>query len=425
MRKELVKNVPTQELSFEKALEVIRKHLQENQFAFDSENIQEKRMVYRDEVAKCLINKKLKVYGYEDSKDAIDNIVEELIGYSVLKDAMDDPEITDIYALNHETIFIENYKGEYKEYHKKWESPKHYHNTIERFLRNAKLEINPTDKSIVDFELGPNRGCVIHSSVATSGYALAIRKHGQKEIAVNDLIKQGVISEEEADFIEVIIKGGSNVIMAGVTGSGKTTSINAFLDAYVEGKRVMTAEDTRELNIANKHTVYLQSRKSSNPESNVSLANLVTTMLRMKPKVIVVGEIREEESVAAVESMETGHCTIFTMHAGSPMDAVNRLVIKYLTVMPALGSDTVERIIASAVDYIMIQDDIPGVGKRITSITEVTFEDESKNVKLTPIWKLSFESYEPELVNAISPIKAEKMLRRGVSKEKLEKYLDK
>jgi pilus assembly protein CpaF len=219
-----------------------------------------------------------------------------------------------------------------------------------------------------------------------------------------------------AELMRLLIKGERNIIYAGITGTGKTTSIRAILDHYVTSlnKRIIVCEETQELFLENDHTLDLVASKSDDKKSSITLYDLIITCLRLKPKYIVVGEVRAEEAEAAVEAMETGHSTIFTMHGGRPINCINRLVTKYLTKMPTLGIEVVERIIGSAVDYIWVQDNIPGIGRRVTEVAEVDYDFVNKCVRVTPIYKYDFKTNDFVLVNKIHPEKADLMLRRGV-----------
>ncbi|MFE8095553.1 ATPase, T2SS/T4P/T4SS family, partial [Bacillus toyonensis] len=240
------------------------------------------------------------------------------------------------------------------------------------------------------------------------------------------IIAFNVMSQEIADLLGTIILGECNVIYGGLTGSGKTTSIRALLDHYVSqaNKRMLVCEDTQELFPKNDHTLELVSVRNDDPKLEITLQEIIYTALRLKPKYICVGEVRGLEAESAVEAMETGHSTIFTMHGGKPMNIVNRLVTKYLSAMPTLGIDVVERIIGSAVDYIVLQDDIPDIGRKVTSITEVSFDFEKGRVALKTIFEYDFLKGDFEMVNKISQEKAKNMLRRGVKIETLKPLVE-
>ena len=189
-------------------------------------------------------------------------------------------------------------------------------------------------------------------------------------------------------------------------------------------KRMLVCEDTRELFPANKHTLELVTVKNDDPKVAVDLRHLVMTALRLKPKYICVGEVRGVEAESAVEAMSTGHSTLFTMHAGKPMDAVDRLVDKFLVAIPNISAEVAERKVANSVDFVAIQDDVRGVGRRVTSITEVGYDPENKRLVLKPIMRYNFITHQFDFVNKISEAKAETMIRRGVKLDDLYDYTE-
>lgn len=423
-------------LDYEDALEMVRKSLgnelisryetdDDENVVKDKEYMRRRKGQYRELINQIVLRENIRVRGYEDMNRFIDEMVAEFAGYSVLEDAFNDPEVSDIYVIRWDLIFVEK-AGVNRRYHKTFRNPKHYKDVLQRFIREAGKEINLGDSSIVDFELYGDRGCATSPRVSPEDYSLTIRKHSEDHINRDDLIRYGVINEEMADLLGTLIVGESNIIYAGLTGSGKTTTIRALLDYYVAkaNKRMLVAEDTQELFPKNEHTLQLVSVKSDDERVAVPLAKLIFTALRLKPKYIVVGEVRAEEAQAMVEGMETGHSTITTMHGGNPWNIVNRLVTKYLMAMPSLGIDVVERIIGSSLDYIAIQDNIPGIGRKCTLISEVSYDFNSRRVTIKPIVKFDFAKRDFVFVGKISRDKAETMMRRGVKWEEIKKWVE-
>lgn len=369
--------------------------------------------------------KGIRVRGYDNIETFIKEMVEESVGYSILSDAFDDPEVSDIFVIRWDLIFVEK-AGKNMKYWKTFRDPKHFKSFLDKLLARGRKEINYGDSKIVDFEIYGDRGCAISKAVSPKDFSLTIRKHAEDHIKRDDIVKYEVMTEEMADFLGMLILGESNVIYAGLTGSGKTTTIRALLDFYVSkaNKRMLVCEDTQELFPENEHTLELMSVKNDDKRLAVPLQNLIYTALRLKPKYIVVGEVRGEEAQSAVEAMETGHSTIFTMHGGIPWNIINRLVTKYLMAMPSLGIDVVERIIGSAVDYIAIQDNIPGVGRKMTILSEVSYNFDKGRVELKTIFRYDFKKKGFVLENKIDREKAEKMLRRGIPIEQLDDWVE-
>ena len=422
-----------QDKSYEAALIAIKKYIQEkkmknNEVSVDSgvndrKFFEERKKKYREYIKSAIAELRLRVDDY-DTAEFIEEALSDIAGYSILEDAFSDDEITDIFVNTDTEIFVEK-KGETIPYWKKFRSKQHYWDTVERFMKEAGKELNGGDKKIVHFELFQNRGCIIHNSVSTKEISMTFRKHGYSNITKEQLIRWNVMTQDMADFIGVAMRGELNIIIAGITGTGKTTSLQAIAKAELHDKRVLINEDTQELQLDNPNTLQLLSFKGKTRDETVELSDLIETSLRLKPRTNMIGEIRDGKSaLAAVESAETGHSTIFTMHGGEPINIVNRLVTKYLTAMPSLGIEVVERIIGSAIDYICIQDAIPGTGRRMTFITEVSYNFEERRVELTPIYEYDFEIKDFVKLNNIDKSKVRTMYRRGIQPEELKRCVD-
>lgn len=388
----------------------------------DKEYLAKKKKIYRNRITEAVISQNIKVDEYTRD-EFIEEALADIVGYGALEDAFSDDEITDIFVIDYETIFVEK-KGENIRYWKNFRSEQHYKLTLQRFIMESGKEMNKGDNKIVNFELYGDRGCSTDGIISTRSPSVTFRKHGYSEITKDDLIKYKVMNDDIVELIGLFLRGEMNVIYAGLTGSGKTTTIQALINHFIQDKRILICEDTPELALENPNTLALVSFKSSRESETVELYDLILTALRLKPRTIVVGEVRGKEAMAAVEAMETGHSTIFTMHGGEPVNIINRLVTKYLTAMPSLGIDVVERIIGAAVDYVCIQDAIPNVGRKLTILTEVTYDFTTRRVDLKPIFKFDFHTKDFKWINPISPQKAEVMLRRGIQVEELQKWLD-
>lgn len=428
-------------LTYEQILELVTSNmgnqlLNDNNISIDNKtNVVKDKQYLRDKLRhiKDFIRTILdanKVAMRDTTQDELLNMLgEDIVGYSVLSHAFYDDAVTDIFCMSYNNIYVEK-NGHNEEYPYHFPSAESYKIFVERLLRDAGgKELNKGENKIVDFDLYGDRYNVINDIVSPAGITMTIRKHSESHLRLPDMLAHDLMSQEFADLFGLLLEGESNLVYAGVTGSGKTTTLRALLDYYISkiNKRILVCEDTRELFLENKHTVELVTVKggkgSEKDTTAITLNDLIISALRMKPKYIVVGEVRGVEAETAVEAMATGHSTVFSMHAGNPIDVVNRLITKYLQAMPSLGVDVVERIIGSSLEFIAIQDDIPGIGRRCTSLTEVSFNYETGRVVLTPIVKFNFDTKDFDYINVISNERIEKLRRRGITQKQLDEYL--
>lgn len=430
-------------LDYDEAVEEIRKHLkdrlqQEAEYDLqgtesikvkkDKDYLRKIKAKYQEHIEDIVTINNIKVQGCEvgNFRVFIQEVVDSFVGFDILEDAFQNPDVSDIYIIDWQTIYIEE-DGVNVKYHKAFRSPTHFKSFLFRLLNEAGRELNLGDSKKADFELFGDRYCATSPSISPKSFSLTVRKHKEDHITFQQIMDSNLMDREMAEFFRLVIKGERNLVYAGITGSGKTTTIRALLDHNVTAlnKRMLVCEDTQELFPKNEHTLQLVSSLTGDPKTEVTLQQLVYTALRLKPKYIVIGEVRAEEAQAASEAMETGHSTIFTMHGGTAINCINRITTKYLTAMPSLGIEVVERIIGSAIDYIAVQDNIPDIGRRITEITEISYDYEKRTVHLTPIYKFDIATERFIRLNPISMEKADLMMRRGVKHNDIMPWLRK
>lgn len=335
-------------------------------------------------------------------------------------------DITDIHCIKWDTIFVEKDGKTIKYPYPVFESESEYNNLIDKILRDDGKELNSAEHKVVDFNCYGDRGCAIVDGTSYFGRSLTLRKHNNGKVTRDRLVEQGVLTSELADLFGAGFLGGLNIVVAGITGSGKTTTMSALINHYSAQsfEKIVSIEDTFELYLKSPNLVSLQAVNTKDTENkyNISLRDLVKTALRLKPKHIVIGEVRGEEAVDAIEAGETGHQTTFSLHADSTENVITRATTKYLMGMPALDSDTAKEIVCSGLDLVFIQDDTPGFGRKITEIAEVTFDGEKPVIKT--IAKYVFEERKWVIYSGLSHHKIYTMMRRGVSPDKAKLFED-
>jgi len=248
--------------------------------------------------------------------------------------------------------------------------------TLDRLIQAL---LQPSGRSVsasspyVDFRLPDgSRGNVIIPPLAVDGPAVTIRKFTRSLATVSDLLKAGTLSRRMGHLLAAAVKGRANILFAGATGTGKTTTLNILSRYIPEGERIVTIEDTAELSLQQEHVVRLECR-SANIEGKgaVTLADLLRNALRMRPTRILVGEVRGAEALDMLQAIASGHqgC-LAVLHASSPLDAVSRLEMMALARGLMLPLWAIHRQIDAAVDLIVQHEIRPDGSRRITHLTQ-------------------------------------------------------
>jgi pilus assembly protein CpaF len=230
------------------------------------------------------------------------------------------------------------------------------------------------DSPMVDCRLPDgSRVNAIIPPLAIDGASLTIRKFSKDPFTVQDLINFGSLTAEAAAFLEACVKAHFNILVAGGTGSGKTTTLNVLSSFIPDNERVVTIEDAAELQLRQPHKVRLESRPARiDGTGRISIRDLVVNALRMRPDRIVIGECRSGEALDMLQAMNTGHDgSLTTIHANSPRDTLARLETLVLMSGVDLPQRAIREQIASAIHLIVQQSRIRDGSRRITNITEI------------------------------------------------------
>ena len=247
-----------------------------------------------------------------------------------------------------------------------------------RFLINS--VINPLGRYVnntspmVDAHLPDgSRVNVVIPPVVKQGSVISIRKFLKDIFSIRELLELNAISEGMAGFLGICVRARLNILVAGNTSSGKTTLLNILAGDIPEGERIITIEDSLELQLHQPHILSLEARPADNRgEGLVSIRDLVRNVLRMRPDRIIVGEVRGEEALDMLQAMNTGHDgSLTTVHANSPRDALSRLETMCLMAGLDLPITAIRKQIASALDLIVYLTRFPDGTRKVTQITEV------------------------------------------------------
>ena len=290
----------------------------------------------------------------------------------LLQELIDEKTVTEIMVNGADAIFYER-DGRIYTWDRHFESREKLEDVIQQIVSRSNRQVNESIP-IVDARLKDgSRVNVVLDPVALNGPILTIRKFPEEAITMEDLIRWESISQEAAEYLKVLVKAGYNIFISGATSTGKTTFLNVLADYIPKTERVITIEDSAELQIHGiENLVRMEVRQADGDGvSNMTLRDLIRTSLRMRPDRIIVGEVRGEEALDMIQSMNTGHDgSLSTGHANSPQDMLSRL-----ETMALFASDipiqAIRKQIASSIDIIVQLERLRDRSRRVTAIAEV------------------------------------------------------
>lgn len=293
-------------------------------------------------------------------------------GLDVLQPLIDNPHITEIMINGHTEIFIEE-RGEVRQAPVTFESEERLQDIIQTIVSGVNRIVNESSP-IVDARLKDgSRVNIVLPPVALKGPTMTIRKFPDKPMTMEDLVRVGAISDEAAELLSKLVRSKYNMFISGGTGSGKTTFLNALSQFIPPDERIITIEDSAELQIVTVPNLVSLETRNANTEGKgeISIRELIRSSLRMRPNRIIVGEVRGSEALDMLQAMNTGHeGSLSTGHANSIPDMISRLETMVLS-----GADlpvgVVRQQIASAIDIVIHLSRLRDRSRRVTEISEV------------------------------------------------------
>lgn len=333
---------------------------------------------YQDEeiievIDEAIINRSRESYISIDDKRCLRrSIFNSIRRYDVLQDLIEDNTITEIMINGADKIFIEQ-GGSIRQWDKRFESNKKLEDIIQSIVSKSNRIINEANP-IVDARLSDgSRVNIVLPPVSLDGAIVTIRKFPEKPITINKLIQYGSLTRELADYLEKLVVAGYNIFVSGGTGSGKTTFLNVLSNYIPSDERVITIEDSAELQIQNIINLVRLEVRNSNVEGkgSISIRDLIKSSLRMRPDRIVVGEVRDAAAIDMLQAMNSGHDgSLSTGHANSAIDMLSRLETLVL-----MGVDipllAVRKQIVSAIDIIIHLGRLRDKSRKVIEVSEV------------------------------------------------------
>ncbi|RDE10018.1 CpaF family protein [Pelagibacterium lacus] len=325
----------------------------------------------RDIVAEIIALKNF-VMSISEQEDLLDDICNDVLGYGPLEPLLARDDIADIMINGSQKCYIE-VNGRVKLTNVRFRDDAHLMNVCQRIVSQVGRRVDESSP-ICDARLPDgSRVNVIAPPLSIDGPALTIRKFKKDKLTLAQLVKFGSISPEGAEVLRILGRVRANVLISGGTGSGKTTLLNCLTAFIDKDERVITCEDSAELQLQQPHVVRLETRPPNlEGEGEITMRELVRNCLRMRPERIIVGEVRGPESFDLLQAMNTGHDgSMGTLHANSPREALSRLESMITMGGFALPSRTIREMIVSSIDVIVQAARLRDGSRRITHITEV------------------------------------------------------
>ena len=303
----------------------------------------------------------------------VNDVQHELFGLGPLEPLLADPTISDILVNRHNTIYIER-RGKIEATNVTFKDDEHLMRVIERIVSSVGRRIDESSP-MVDARLQDgSRVNAIIPPLSIDGPVLSIRRFGSEPLRMSALIENQALTKDIADMLQMCVNARLNCLISGGTGAGKTTLLNALSAFIPEDERIVTIEDSAELQLQQPHTVRLETRPPNiEGRGEVTQRDLVKNALRMRPDRIVIGEVRGGEAIDMLQAMNTGHDgSLTTVHANTPRDALARLETMIQMTGMRLSDRAMRQQVAAAINLVVQVARLSDGSRRVTSISEIT-----------------------------------------------------
>lgn len=337
------------------------------------------------EVERLLVDVQLTI---GEKAELVDQVFSSIRGFGLLDSILKDDDITEVMINGPKEIFIEK-SGRLMKLDEKFESEEKLVDIIRKIVGLAGREVSEANP-IVDTRLPDgSRVNVVMPPISLKGPIVTIRKFSKNPMTIEKLLEYGSITQEVADFLELLVRAKYNIFICGGTGSGKTTFLNAVTNYIPKDERIITIEDSAELQIAGiENLVSLETRNANTAGvGSITIQDLIKSALRMRPERIVVGEVRGAEALDMLQAMNTGHDgSLSTGHANSNKDMLSRLETMVLQGAEGLPLPAVRQQIASALDIMIHLSRLRDKSRKTMEISEV-LGYENGEIRLNPLYE--------------------------------------
>jgi len=300
-----------------------------------------------------------------------EEMMKDLFEWGPITDLLRDPDITEIMVNRYDQVYVER-NGHLELTDVRFRDNEHILAVIQKIVGPIGRRIDESSPMVDGRLPDGSRVNAIIPPLATKGPALTIRRFGRR-LTAQDYLDNESIDENTLSFLADCVRAKANILITGGTGTGKSTFLNV-LSAYIpEGERIITIEDSAELQLQQPHVVSLESRPANiEGKGSVTIRDLVRNALRMRPDRIIVGEARGPEALDLIQAMNTGHeGSLATIHANTPQDAIQRLAVMMMMAGEEIPHSALLRQIASSLDLIVHLSRMRDGSRKVTEVSEV------------------------------------------------------
>ncbi len=359
-----------------------------------------------------------------EKREIMEGVFNSMRGLDVLQPLVDDPSITEIMINGPDHVFVEQAGRLYRK-DVSFETNEKLENVILNIVSKVNRTVNEANPIVDARLLDGSRVNVVLPPIALDGPTVTIRKFPEDPMTVQKLIAYGSITPEVAELLERMVKAKYNIFISGGTGSGKTTFLNALSNFIPKDERVITIEDSAELQIKGVANLVRLETRNANMEGKgeVTIRDLIRSSLRMRPERIVVGEVRGAEALDMLQAMNTGHDgSLSTGHSNSTKDMLSRLETMVVS-GNSIPIEAIRQQIASAIDIIIQLSRLRDKSRRTIEITELVGYEDGKII-LNPLYRFVEEGEDKEgrIIGGLvrtenAMVHIEKFQNAGLSKE--------
>ncbi len=368
-------------------IDSLKKILQSDNYVQKDLSDDEIKEVIKEKLSACINEKSLRI-SVGQKKNILDKVFNSVKRLDILQPLIENKEISEIMINGCDDVFIEK-NGKVIRLDVKFENKQILENIVQKIVSTVNREVNEKTP-IVDARLKDgSRVNVVLPPIALNGPIVTIRKFPDTPFTIEKMIDIGSITQEVADFLHKLVIAKYNIFISGGTGSGKTTFLNALSNYIPKDERIITIEDSAELQIKNVENIVRLETRNKNTEGTgeITIRDLIKSSLRMRPDRIVVGEVRGAEALDMLQAMNTGHDgSLSTGHANSAIDMLSRLETMVLTGVD-FPISAIRKQIASAIDIIVQIGRLRDKTRKVLEINEV-LGIENGEIVLNPLYQL-------------------------------------